>query len=186
MVELITGGSGSGKSAYAEDEIIRLRSGRGELVYIAAMSVADDETRERVSRHRRQRAGKGFRTIERRVNLKELYIPAGASVLLECMSNLTANEMFSEDGAKENTEREIIRGMEHLIRQSRNLVIVTNEIFSDGIEYDPETTRYIKALAALNRAAAAMADKVVEVVCAIPVVIKDSAKKGASAYEKNT
>ena len=44
------------------------------------------------------RAGKGFETIERYTELDELLIPKDCVVLLECMSNLVANEMFREDG----------------------------------------------------------------------------------------
>lgn len=49
----------------------------------------------RVERHRKLRAGKGFETIECYVNLKEQTLPEKGVVLLECMSNLTANEMLS-------------------------------------------------------------------------------------------
>ena len=62
--------------------------------------------------------------------------------LLECMSNLLANEMFGtgeEDTAETADEEEIIReieeGVENLASQTDHLVIVTNEIFSDGIKY---------------------------------------------------
>lgn len=44
------------------------------------------------------RAGKGFETVERYTALDELVLPKGSVVLLECMTNLVANEMFREDG----------------------------------------------------------------------------------------
>ena len=53
------------------------------------------------------------------------------------------------------------------------LVIVSNEIFSDGETYPPETMRYIRALGLLHRWIAEEADDVTEVVCGLPL-----AKKG--------
>ncbi|MBR1900004.1 MAG: bifunctional adenosylcobinamide kinase/adenosylcobinamide-phosphate guanylyltransferase, partial [Lachnospiraceae bacterium] len=47
-----------------------------------------------------------------------------------------------------------------------------NEIFSDGVTYDPDTARYIARLGEINRALAARADAALEVVCGIPLVLK--------------
>ena len=62
------------------------------------------------------------------------------------MSNLVANEMYLEGGAKDKTVQEVIRGIESINNQAENLVIVTNEVFSDGIVYDDDTMRYIRKL----------------------------------------
>ena len=53
-----------------------------------------------------------------------------------------------------------------------NLVVVTNEVFSDGIQYDPDTMRYLKYLGDINCRMAEMADQVTEVVYGIPVTKK--------------
>ena len=58
-----------------------------------------EEGRLRVQRHRRMRRDKGFETVECYTNLSGLEIPEGCAVLLECVSNLTANEMYQEEGA---------------------------------------------------------------------------------------
>ena len=62
MIILVTGGSGCGKSTWAEKLVQSLPSGK--RVYIATMQVFDRESEIRVQRHRAQRAGLGFRTIE--------------------------------------------------------------------------------------------------------------------------
>ena len=62
MLHLITGGSGSGKSRYAEDRILKL--GPGRRVYVATMYPYDDESFQRIRRHRAMRAQKEFETIE--------------------------------------------------------------------------------------------------------------------------
>ena len=97
MLTVITGGSGSGKSAYAEDLI--LSYGPAERIYIATMYPFDEESHRRIERHRNMRKGKGFETLECYTGLDKVQVPAGSHILLECMSNLVANEMFQEDGA---------------------------------------------------------------------------------------
>ena len=62
MITLITGGSGSGKSAYAEERITGF--GERERIYIATMYPFDEESRQRVKRHRAMREKKNFQTIE--------------------------------------------------------------------------------------------------------------------------
>ncbi len=59
MLHLITGGSGSGKSAYAEHCILRL--GIKERIYIATMYPFDGESHRRIARHREMRKEKTFR-----------------------------------------------------------------------------------------------------------------------------
>ena len=44
MMEVVTGGSGSGKSAYAEQKICGLQQGTGRLYYIATMYPYGSET----------------------------------------------------------------------------------------------------------------------------------------------
>ena len=169
-MHLITGGSGSGKSAYAEAQILALN---GECrVYLATMYPYDEASRQRIARHRKLRAGKNFTTVECYRDLEKTEIPEHADVLLECMSNLTANEMFWPEGAGSDTEEQILRGVEWLRRKARNLVIVSNEIFSDGCEYDSGTKEYQRTLGKINCRLAELADRVTEVVYGIPLEVK--------------
>ncbi len=198
MLYIVTGGSGSGKSEYAEQIAVQCRNRiGGTLWYLATMRIWDDEGRKRVERHRRMRAAKGFKTIERYTGLEILELrkrfeePNSAGLdaeretdslkhwessqvsqkpvlLLECMSNLVLNEFYDqEDGAEER----ILRGIKHLQKQCHDLIIVTNEIFSDGVTYDPESERYIALLGQINRELGRTADSVTEVVYGIPVSV---------------
>ena len=76
MLVVVTGGSGSGKSAFAEETILSL--GEARRIYIATMQAFDEESHRRIRRHRHMRAGKGFETIERYTELDELLIPRTA------------------------------------------------------------------------------------------------------------
>lgn len=182
MVTLILGGSGSGKSAFAEDYIIKHNNG-GKTYYLATMQSGDDpETRKRIERHRVMRNEKGFLTIEQSYDIQDSVdqMEQEASVLLEDLSNLLANEMFlkkRETDTERNLEKEIEEGIVLLTKHTENLVIVSNNIFEDGIEYDEETKRYMKALGELNRRIAGHSDEVYEVVCGIPVSLKQKTRQ---------
>lgn len=170
MLTLITGGSGSGKSEFAEDLSVSYKS--NNLIYIATMFLYDNESLKKVERHKRMRDHKNFKTIECFKNLKSLFISNNSTVLIDCMSNLVANEMYLEGGAKDKTVQEVIRGIESINNQAENLVIVTNELFSDGIVYDDDTMRYIRNLGEINKEIGKKADNVVEVVYSIPIFHK--------------
>ena len=185
MFVVVTGGSGSGKSEYAENRVLEFNDPL--RFYVATMQSYDAESEARIARHRKLRAGKGFETIERQLDLKNLHLSewkqegAGeheresgtVSVLLECVSNLAANEMFDPAGAGENALGEIELGIDRLLEQCDNLVVVTNDIFSDGVCYDSTSEKYRQVLAGINEYLASAADHVVEVVCGIPVILKD-------------
>ena len=178
MLYIVTGGSGSGKSEYAEQTAVQCRNRNGgTLWYLATMRIWDDEGRKRVERHRRMRAAKGFETIERYTGLETLELEerfeesnsAGLDaeqendslkrwescrvaqkpvLLLECMSNLVLNEFYAQ---KNGAQERILQGIKHLQNQCHDLIIVTNEIFSDGVTYDLESERYIELLGRINR-----------------------------------
>ena len=193
MITLVTGGSGSGKSAYAES---LLYSCEGIRYYIATMQIYDAEGEKKVERHRKLRAGKGFLTIESPINVGKIQFACAGkaeqaqyrqeaerkvqgssekkSALLECMSNLTANEMFTKDGMKSEDEvvEKIVSEIQTLSQKLDNLVIVTNNVFEDGVIYDAGTMEYLRALGRINAALARLADRVAEVVVGIPVELK--------------
>ena len=174
---LIIGGSGSGKSAYAEDYMVSISEDRKKY-YIATMQIYDEEGKRKVERHRMLRGGKGFSTIEQPVDIgkaAEKMEAEDRTALLECVSNLTANEMFSGEvpGTEEVITEKIVGGIAVLNRELTHLVIVSNNVFEDGNVYDKTTMAYIRAMGRINQKLAEMADEVVEVVVGIPIVIKD-------------
>ena len=98
-------------------------------------------------------------------------------MLLECVSNLAANEMFG-GGACGLTElaRRIVSDIRSLARQADHLVIVTNQVGEDGCCYDRETRTYIALVGRVNQELAKLADQVTEVVFGIPVIVKGEGK----------
>ena len=194
MFTLVIGGSASGKSEYAERRVLSISTPEKispqsrNRIYIATMQPFGEDARARIARHHAMRRDRGFVTIERYTDLSGLKVPEGSSVLLEDMGNLVANEMFSkknvademlpdkihsgETQAPSGTVTAVLTGVDHLLPQCAHLTIVTNEVFSDGKTYEKETLHYLRELAAVNRALAARAAHVVEVVCGIPNRLK--------------
>lgn len=170
MLYLVTGGSGSGKSEYAENLAVSLK--KENLIYIATMFPFDDESLKKIKRHKDMRKNKGFLTKECYKNLEDISICKNYTVLLDCMSNLVANEMYMENKEDKDIVLKIINGVKRLKNISHNIVIVTNEIFSDGIEYDEETEKYINNLGKINKELGQLAEHVIEVIYTIPIYHK--------------
>lgn len=167
MMTLVVGGAASGKSEYAEG--ILLQSPAVPRIYLATMEPYGEEGRRRVEKHRAMRAGKGFRTVERFTDLAGIDVPAGSAVLLECLGNLCANELYSPCGAgAEGAEQAILDGLCHLAAQCRELVVVSNEVGSGGSVYKGDTLRYLRLLGRLHCRLAEWAGNVCEVACGLP------------------
>lgn len=221
MLHIVYGGSASGKSSYAESFAMSLQ-GDGRLLYIATMypykwntTEIDSETMQRINRHRAMRADKGFDTVECYRHVEHIMAKRQDVLLLECMSNLLANEMYLEpdadDGGRSETmsemekagvdgnagsdvektgisgeagfemsktmspvSKKIVQALVDLSTRVQDVVIVTNDVFSDGgnLTYDESTREYVKNLAEINCALAREAATVTEIVCGIPVKIK--------------
>ena len=169
MMILLTGGSACGKSAYAEELCCRSPLPR---YYLAAMKPYGREGGRKIKRHRALRAGKGFETIERYPDYENLRLPRRGAALLECIANLTANEMFDDDGKMSDPCPRVLAGVKALNGQCDLLVVVTNDVGSDIRVYEEGTAAYIRALGRINAALAAMADAVIEMAAGIPLPIK--------------
>lgn len=180
MTVLVTGGAASGKSALAEK--LAAAANQGTLGYFATMQVGDEESAVRAAKHRQMRSGKGFETVECPFGIPDdRMLGRFDMVLLECMSNLAANVMFGLNKSPGETVSFILKDIDRLCRTVRQVVVVTNEVFSDGGDYDAFTRGYLSALGTVNQEIAKTADAVIESVCGIPIFYKG--KEVVSAYE---
>ncbi len=177
MIELVFGGSASGKSDFAETEILKFCSQKN--YYIATMKVFGKEEEERICRHKKMRSGKGFITIEQSENLENALLKADkktlkkSSALVECLSNLCANEMFTSGKKDFNlAEKRILKGIDILCSSFENVVFVSANVFSDGEKYTDETLAYMRILGKVNSYISQRAQKIVELVAGIPVFIR--------------
>ena len=97
MLAFVAGGAASGKSAWAEALAVALG---GKKCYLATMEPFGKEAQERIQKHRALRREKGFQTVEIYTSLADKADSFCCdTVLLECMTNWMANEMYSPSGA---------------------------------------------------------------------------------------
>lgn len=170
MMILITGGSGSGKSLIAEKIGFSLK--KDKLYYIATMEAYDSECLERISRHRKQRAGKGFITAEIPYNIISAAdnFEKNSSALIECISNLLANEQF--DRCSPDPVYEITEGIFKLREGLENIIIVTNETAEDIPPKSGNMIQYLRNIGRINRILAEKSDVVIEAVCGVPLFLR--------------
>lgn len=173
MQILISGGSASGKSQLAEQLVVSRR--QPPLYYFATMQIWDAECAERVKQHRRQRAGKGFQTIEVPDHLLQIAqsFPIGGCGLLECVSNLLSNEQFCVQ--QTNPAEIILDGIAALHDHLDTLIIVTNEVFIDRAPKSTDMQSYLQQLGRINCTLAERSEIVIEVCSGIPICWKGAA-----------
>lgn len=164
MMILISGGNGSGKSLYAEQLASGLPMPR---YYLATMVSQNEENRQRIEKHRRQREGLGFHTLEIPWRVSAADLPEDALVLLEDVSNLLANCIFSAGGTAQQALEEVLV----LGRRCRYLLAVTISGLPEA-DYHGETAAYIRDLNWLNQQLLEAADGAVELRAGQPVVRK--------------
>ena len=184
MRVLVTGGSASGKSEFAEKLLLSLCAAAdggafsaAQKYYIATMPIFSAEDEARKEKHLRARQGRGFLTIEQPDDLSTLRLPDASGTdtlrfaLLEDIGNLAANEMFGKNGVSGAAER-VAAGALSLAAQCDGAVIVSVDVARDGICYDDETREYIRIIEHVNRALSAEFDEVYEVVAGIAIKVK--------------
>lgn len=210
MNALVTGGAGSGKSAFAEqlaahlacdDAQVQAHAGtsggrrslqdnpqagflcatgmpRGRLVYLATMRNDGPEARRRIERHRKQRAHRGFFTIECPDALPSALCLGAARqqvILLDDLGNLVANALFAADGSMRDPDLvldELVRQVTALFEHGAHVVVVGNEVGCEGRPPFAGTRTWVRLMGSLCCRIAAQADVVAEVVAGIPLVVK--------------
>jgi adenosylcobinamide kinase/adenosylcobinamide-phosphate guanylyltransferase len=165
-VTLILGGAASGKSAFAET--LCVSSGKPKA-YWATSQVLDDEMREKVDKHLKQR-GAGWQTFEEPFDAATVLggLSADQICLVDCATMWLTNHLLAENDLEAETQS-LLGAID---RCAAEVVIVTNET---GLGIVPENAlarRFREAQGRLNIALAARADRVIHVTAGLPLVLK--------------
>lgn len=175
MRALVVGGSGSGKSVFAEGLACALSDRR---TYVATMEDEGREAHDRIARHRAQRASLGFTTIECPCSLTsatEAMSRTGGVALVEDVGNLVANSLFSKDGRMADprtVKRRLAQEAEELAHATEHMVVVGNLVGSEGYPGHEATLAWVRLVGGLCCLLASEFDVVVEVVMGVPHVVK--------------
>ncbi|MCZ0936318.1 MAG: bifunctional adenosylcobinamide kinase/adenosylcobinamide-phosphate guanylyltransferase [Gemmatimonadetes bacterium] len=172
---LVTGGVRSGKSRWAQGEA--LARGGEEVTVIATAEAVDDEMRDRIAAHRRDRPA-GWHTIEAPARAGEAIVAAGTdTVLLDCVTVLTGMAIGrsgadAEAAALGAMAAEIDGILDARAARTGLLIVVTNEV---GWSVHPPTALgrwYQDGLGIANQRLAAAADRVVLMVSGLELRLK--------------
>ncbi|MCL2620604.1 MAG: bifunctional adenosylcobinamide kinase/adenosylcobinamide-phosphate guanylyltransferase [Defluviitaleaceae bacterium] len=181
MRVFISGGCKNGKSTYAQHVAKWQGRQSNPLYYIATMTATDGEDLGRIANHQQEREGWGFITIEQPKSIEGILPKCNrnGSFLLDSITALLANEMFSAHGDyDENACERTATGLSQVLDRLENIVIVSDYIYSDAMQFDPLTEAYRKSLSTLDRLVAEKCDVVIEVAYTQIIV-----HKGRMPYE---
>lgn len=182
-VILVTGGARSGKSNFAEK---LCKDQNNNTAYIATSIPFDYEMKERVKKHKESRP-QNWKTYE---IYKDIYTIINdiskehKTVILDCVTLLVNNLMFTYEIDIDNSTQDEINGLEKYIKEQvekllieikkTNLyfVIVTNELGLGGVSINKLTRIYTDIIGRINQQIATHSDEVYFVVSGIPMKIK--------------
>lgn len=173
----ITGGSRSGKSAHGQAlaEFVA-----GPRVYIATCPVVDEEMAARIEKHRAQRQTSDWQTIEETIDLAVALRGTRESAvrLIDCLTLWINNLLYQAEGqARDLTEDEIARLCAELLAVCAELpgdvIFIANEVGMGIVPENPLSRRYRDLAGRCNQIMAASADRVILMICGLPLEIKN-------------
>lgn len=177
--EFILGGQKSGKSRRAE-MLARQWLGAGtahRAVLIATGQALDEEMRERIARHQRDRAVRvpGMATVEEPLAMAEALRQHSAPhtlVVVDCLTLWLTNLLMPMDGVSVEAA-EPARALCGAIEQAAGpVVLVGNEIGLGVIPMGREVRAFVDALGGLNQAVAAACERVTLMAAGLPLRLK--------------
>lgn len=181
-VILVTGGSRSGKSAFAQQLAESLP---GPRAYLATCPVLDEEMNIRVEKHRQARIGRSWDTVEETLDLaKVLRKSRHAVILIDCLTLWIGNLMYlAEQERTTVTEEQVSALCTDILAACRasaaTVILVINEV-GMGIVPENASARLFRDLSGrAGQVIASEADLVYAVFCGIPLLIKGTGR-GAS------
>lgn len=180
---LVTGGARSGKSNFAEKLCIDQNN---STAYIATSIPFDDEMKDRVKKHKESRP-QNWSTYEIYKDIYSIIKEISnnhETVILDCVTLLVNNLMFTYDMDIDKANQEEINELEKYIKdqvkklieeiKKTNLyfVVVTNELGMAVVPANKLSRVYTDIVGRINQQIASESDEVYFVVSGIPMKIK--------------
>jgi len=177
VITLVTGGARSGKSRYA----LELAAASPRPALIATAEPIDAEMSDRIRRHREER-GDRYLTIEEPVDLAAALtrLPQGTgTAVVDCLTVWLGNLVHrrGEEAVAEEPHAlaEVAAFLSALAAPPCPLVLVTNEVGMGIVPANALARSFADLAGRLNQAIAARAERVVLMVCGLPVMVKGAA-----------
>lgn len=185
MRELILGGQKSGKSRCAEERAaawLAAAPGRSAVMLATALA-GDDEMRERIARHRQDRAARvpSMRTVEVPDRLAEalrLHSRPQCLLVVDCLTLWLTQQLMppTGEGLAGEPLRAVVDDLLLAIGEAPGPVVcVSNEIGMGLSPMSSETRRFVDELGRLHQALAARCEQVTLMVAGIEWPLKRKA-----------
>jgi adenosylcobinamide kinase/adenosylcobinamide-phosphate guanylyltransferase len=184
MIHFILGGARSGKSNFAEQQVLEIaKKTSKQAVYIATASVIDSEMGSRITKHQRDRSEKdgSWQLIECPLSLSDKLNELDNSTniyLLDCLTLWLNNQLYAKYEStstqqSKHLQMEIDKLISALSNSALDIAIVSNEIGLGIIPMGESIRLYVDYCGWLNQGVAKIADKVTLVTAGIPLTIKE-------------
>ena len=170
-VILVTGGTRSGKSCFAETLAERHAPMRG---YLATGQAGDAEMAERIARHRGRR-GAEWETVEEPLELSRAIARVDGLytvLLVDCITLWLSNLLFHCEGGAAEALRRVEGFTESFGTRVTPLVIVTNEVGMGIVPEHPLSRSFRDLAGEANELIAARADEVYVTISGLPLRLK--------------
>ncbi len=176
MLILVTGGSRSGKSAYA---LQRAGAFPGPRLFIATAQAFDDEMAARIEAHRRGR-GPGWALTEEPVAVAAALSKAlagspvaAATVVIDCVTLWVTNLILSDETLGERQVADRAEELAAIARAaSAAVIVVTNEVGSGVVPDNALARRFRDCAGRANQILAASAQEAWLMVSGLPLALK--------------
>lgn len=182
-VIMITGGSRSGKSTFAEKTAKEL--GGRSVLYVATAIPVDDDMKERIRKHQERRDGQwgtyeGYRDLGEVVKNTEK-----DTLLLDCVTVMVTNILLEDEERDfdkitneeiDALQHEVIREISGLVKairdEDKTLIVVTNEVGASVVPSYRLGRIFSDISGKTNQFLASLSDEVYVTIAGIPLRLK--------------
>lgn len=167
QISLITGGQRSGKSTYAQRLALSISE---QPFYIATSRVWDEEFRQRILRHQRDRGPEWMNIEEEKFLSRHQF--NGDAIVIDCVT-LWATNFFSDNHSDVALSLSQLKDeFDKFTNQDAHFIFITNEVGFGGVSVNETQRKFADLQGWLNQYIAAKADEVIVMICGIPMKIK--------------
>ncbi len=176
---LVTGGSRSGKSDFAQQRAEEIPGSRLFIATCPSTDMSDKEMDARIHRHQKDRQGKGWQTIEEPLQVAQRLSDCepNSTILIDCLTLWINNLMYAAEMNGQQVNEEQIKEQAKLLARAANrhrgtVIMVTNEVGLGIVPDNPVARLYRDLVGRCNQVMGRAADQVFLVTCGIPQQIK--------------
>ncbi len=161
---LFIGGIKSGKSKNAEE--YTLKYAKEKPIYLATNEFFDDEMKEKIKHHKKQRADK-FNTLEEPLKLAQIVEKQNTPVLVECVSMWINNMLYHN-----YSEADMVKEIQKLSKLNTDSIFVINDVGCSVVSENPLVRKFVDINGRISQLLASECQEVFYTTAGISVKIK--------------